>query len=373
MRWLLLGVGQAAEAAVEQAVERGFFEQEFLGNALWRWIAYAVIVLAAILLSKTVAYVFSVVIKAFTRRTRVKIDDLLVSIIQKPITLALLVSGLYFGLYLLAYDGRPLAWWVDNLYAAFVTILVVYVLARLYGDLMNHYLRPLVERTDSKLDDHLLPLAIKGGRFVIWAVGLVMALDELGLQVTSLIAGLGIGGLALAMAAKDTIANVFGGASIFADKPFELGDVVDIGGKTGKVEEIGVRTTRIRTFEDTLFVIPNSKVADGAVENHSVRRRRRHLVDLGLTYDTTWEKLQEAKAIVARLLSEDELVDDDFVVRFDGFGDFALLLKVIYWVKDPDKFFEKMPEINEQILREFGRAGIAFAFPTQTVHLVKSD
>ncbi|MCA9565815.1 MAG: mechanosensitive ion channel family protein, partial [Myxococcales bacterium] len=258
------------------------------------------------------------------------------------------------------------------IYGFLVTILIVYVVARLYGELLNHFLRPIVQDTDTKLDDQLLPLAVKGGRFIIWSIGLMVALDNAGIDVTSMVAGLGIGGLALAMAAKDTISNVFGGASIFADRPFEIGDLITVSGTTGTVFEIGVRTTRIRTFDDTVFIIPNSSVANSSIENHSERRKRKRTIDLGLTYDTSYDRIQEAKAIVASILEEAGGIEENPTIRLDTFGDFALVLKVVYWVLDVDEFWGKVALINEQILKRFAEAGLEFAFPTQTLYLNKT-
>ena len=348
--------------------------KEVVGNELWRWVVYGGIVLMAILASRAVGFFFQNIVPRFTKKTKFKIDDLVLGIIRRPVSILLLFSGLYFGLYVIEAWGEPAAELaaIKNAYFFTLTILLVYMIATLYGELLRHYLKPLVEATETKLDDQLLPLGIKGGRFVIWAIGLMIAMSNLGIEVASLIAGLGIGGLALAMAAKDTVANIFGGASIFADRPFEIGDTITVKGTTGNVEEIGVRTTRLRTFEDTMFIVPNSAVADSPIENVSKRRKRKKVLSLGLTYDTSYERIQEAKAILAEILDEAGGLEPDPAIRFDEFGDSALIIKVIYWVSDPSEYFPKMAAINEEILKRFNEAKLDMAFPTQTLYVTKS-
>lgn len=350
-----------------------WLSREFVGNELWRWVVYGGIVLVAIVASRTVGFFFTNIVPRFTKKTKVQIDDLVLNIIRRPVSILLLFTGLYYGLYALkAWDGTAAdIAAIKGAYYFTLTLLLVYMIANLYGELLQHYLKPLVEATETKLDDQLLPLGIKGGRFIIWAIGLVVALSNLGVDVASLIAGLGIGGLALAMAAKDTVANVFGGASIFADRPFEIGDTITVKGTTGTVEEIGVRTTRMRTFEDTMFILPNAAVADSPIENLSERRKRKKVLSIGLTYDTSYERLQEAKTILADILENTEGLEPEPTIRFDEFGDSALIIKVIYWVSDPSDFFTTMAAVNEEILKRFNEAKLDMAFPSQTIYLEK--
>lgn len=352
-----------------------WLNEEFIGNELWRWLLYGIILVLSVMASKMVGFFFQNIVPKVTKRTRFKADDLVLGIIRKPLGILLLLSGFYFGLHLIRVDSQTSAAELGIIagnYFFILTVIVVYLTATLYGDLLRHYLKPIVEQTETKLDDQLLPLAIKGGRFVIWSLGLMVAFSNAGIDVTSLIAGLGIGGLALAMAAKDTVANVFGGASIFADRPFEIGDVITVQGNTGTVEEIGVRTTRLRTFDDTVFIVPNSKVADSPLENVSRRRKRKRVMTLGLTYETKYPQVMKAKEIVQEILDANELIEPDPVVRFDDFGDSALMLKVIFWVSDPGEFFGVVASVNEEVLKRFDEASLDLAFPSQTIYLHKA-
>jgi MscS family membrane protein len=350
-----------------------FWNTMIWDNEAWRWIAYLTITVFSLMLSRVLFHVVRRIVQAFTKKTETKVDDIVLDAVERPTILALVASSLYFGLFLIRHDEGFLATTplVLGIYGFVVTVLVTFVLAKLYGDLLEYYLRPIVEKTETKLDDQLLPIGIKGGKLAIWSVGLMIAFSNAGVDVNSLIAGLGIGGLAFAMAAKDTVANIFGGASIFADKPFQIGDVITVSGNTGTVEEIGVRTTRIRTFEDTVFILPNAQVADSPLENLSARTHRRRILSIGLTYEHSAAQLREAKALLAEILAETEGLDPEPAIRFDEFGDSALLLKAIYWVSDPDDYWVKLDEVNMKVLERFAAAGFDMAFPTQTVYVKK--
>ncbi|MBN2797835.1 MAG: mechanosensitive ion channel family protein [Deltaproteobacteria bacterium] len=347
----------------------------FFQNDLWRWFAFFVAVLFSAMVGRGVLFLLRKVVEAFTRKTATRLDDLVLDAVQRPLSVMLSATGVYAATFLLSFqvDGAAKVLGrfdlIFGLYGFAVAIALTFAAVRLYGDLLEHYVRPMVEATDTKLDDQLLPIAVRGGRMVLWALGLMVAASSLGIDVTSLIAGLGIGGLAFALAAQDTVANVFGGASIFADKPFQMGDLITVKGATGVVEEIGVRTTRLRTLEDTIFVIPNSDVADSALENLSARRRRKKMLTIGLIYDTTPAQLRQAKEILREIFSEQPLIDEDVALRFDDFAASSLNLVAIYWVRDVSAFFAVVDEVNLAIHERFVAAGLEMAFPTQTLYL----
>jgi MscS family membrane protein len=203
-----------------------------------------------------------------------------------------------------------------------------------------------------------MPILVTAGRVVIWSVGLLFALGAAGIDISSLIAGLGIGGIAVAMAAKDTLANVFAGVSLFADRVFELGDEVTVRGTTGKVEQMGIRTTRLRTPDDTLFVIPNSAIADSPLENLSLRRRRRQVTVMPVSYRTSYRELQAARTTIREVLAHLPGIEPDPTVRFEEFGEAALRLKFIYWVSDLSRFAEIVDQVNTEVLKRLDEQGI---------------
>jgi MscS family membrane protein len=207
---------------------------------------------------------------------------------------------------------------------------------------------------------------------VIWALGIVMALNNVGVNVGTLIAGLGIGGLAFALAAQDTIKNIFGGITIFTDRPFRIGDRVKVDKYDGFIEDIGIRSTRIRTLEKRVVTIPNYKMVDAPIENVSEEPMRRVLLKLGLTYKTTPDKMNEAMIILRDIPNRVKNIDpDEITVAFTDFTEFALVITFIYFLSKNADVTETPSRVNSEILRAFNEAGLEFAFPTQTIHLEK--
>jgi MscS family membrane protein len=197
-----------------------------------------------------------------------------------------------------------------------------------------------------------------------------MALNNAGYDVAALIAGLGIGGLALAMAAQDTVKNVFGGFTIFTDRPFTVNERVAVAGFDGNVEEIGIRSTRIRTLAGRQVTIPNSSMADSPVENISSEPSRKVVMTLGLTYDTTPEAMRRAMEILGEIeAAHTEDTDGDPVIAFSGYGDFAMNVLFIYYIRKGADIMGTQTSVNLAILERFNAEGLAFAFPTQTIEL----
>jgi len=234
----------------------------------------------------------------------------------------------------------------------------------------------MVPKADDKsskyLDNTLIPIIRRAILGVIWAIGIMMALKNVGVDVGALIAGLGIGGLAFALAAQDTIKNIFGGITIFTDRPFRIGDRIIVDGFDGFIEDIGIRSTRLRTLEKRLVTIPNYKIVEASIENISNEPMRRVILDLGLTYNTSPEKMEKALEILKGMPSRVKNVDSKEVIAyFSGYGAFSLNIRFIYWIKDVAKFPETNSNVNLDILHSFNDAGLEFAFPTQTVYIEK--
>jgi MscS family membrane protein len=239
-------------------------------------------------------------------------------------------------------------------------------------DLVTAWLEQRAEQTDTKLDDQLVPLARRAMKIFIVSIGTVFVLQNMNYDVASLIAGLGIGGLAFALAAKDTIANLFGSATIFASRPFQIGDWVNVNGCEGVVESVGFRSTRIRTFYNSLVSIPNSRVADSVVDNYGAREFRRFKTILGLTYDTTPKQMQGFVEGVRAILKSNPVVRQEYYeVHFSSFGASSLNVLVYAFFKT-DSWTTELSEKHNVLLDIMSLAeelGVSFAFPTQTLHL----
>jgi MscS family membrane protein len=244
---------------------------------------------------------------------------------------------------------------------------VTWLIVRVVDSLIEEYVVPMVEKSDSDLDDQLLPVLRKTIKAVLWVFGVVIALSNSGFDVGALIAGLGIGGLALALAAQDTVKNIFGGLMIFLDKPFQIKERIKVNGMDGFVEEIGVRSTRVRTLEGRLITIPNGQFSDNAVENVTKEPTRKVVVNLGLTYDTSPNDMEKAMKILDDIVKANPKLTGEALISFNSWGDFSMGILFIYYIEEADNILSAQSEVNLAVLRQFNEAGLEFAYPTQTI------
>jgi MscS family membrane protein len=252
--------------------------------------------------------------------------------------------------------------------AAFSAIHLVYRST----DLLAAYLKSKAAKTETKLDDQLVPIVTRALKTATVAIGVIFVLQNLDVDVTGLITGVGLGGLAFALAAQDAVKNLFGSVTIFLDKPFQIGDWVVASGVEGTVEEVGIRSTRIRTFYNSVVTVPNAKFTEAVVDNYGRRNVRRTSTTLGLTYDTPPEKMEAFCDGVRAILKAHPLVWKNFYeVQFSGFGDFSLNVMLYFFFKC-DTWSQELRarhEIYLDILRLAGELKVSFAFPTQTLHV----
>ncbi len=226
--------------------------------------------------------------------------------------------------------------------------------------------------TEGTFDDQLVPVVRTLLRLLIVILGLLLILQNLGYQVGTLVAGLGIGGAAIALASKDTIANLFGSIVIFVDRPFQVGDWVEIGAQEGTVEEVGLRVTRIRTFANSLITVPNSALTTTSINNWSKMQKRRIKLTLGVTYDATPEQLEQAVAALRDVLEGDARVSQDFMlINFTNFGASSLEIFVYAFTLTTrwDEYMQVRQDLLLEFMRRFQALGLSFAFPSQSVYI----
>ena len=293
-------------------------------------------------------------------------------LVRNPLRLLQLTIAVGIGLHYFALP-EAVAQIASRLLLALVTATVAFVLVKLV-DVFIAFLRPRIVESESRLDDQLLPVLSGALKAFILVIVAVLILQNSGYNVSGLLAGLGLGGLAVALALQPTLANVFAAVTIFVDRPFHIGDGVSIAGVSGSIEGIGLRSTRIRTYEGTLVTIPNSTIANAQIDNLQVRPTRRTTFTIGVTYDTSSEKLERAVAIL-RDVMEQHSGTETSRAHFKSYGESALILDVAHWCKylDYAQYLACIEEINFEIKRRFEDEGIEMAYPTQTVHLVKKE
>jgi len=255
-----------------------------------------------------------------------------------------------------------------------LTVLAVGYALYCQVDVLYESLSRRAARTPTTFDDMLVAMLRKSLRLAIVILTLVQAVQMLSDKpLTSVIAGLGVGSLAVALAGQESIKNFFGSLIILADKPFELGQRIQVDGHDGIVETVGMRSTRIRTLDGNLVTYPNGELANKAIVNISLRPYIRRVMNIAIPYDTPPEKVQEAVAIVKQILANHEGMDPARPPRvfFNEFNAASLNILAIYWYHPPDfmAYLAFSERVNFELLRRFNEAGIEFAFPTQTLYL----
>jgi small-conductance mechanosensitive channel len=206
-------------------------------------------------------------------------------------------------------------------------------------------------------------------KIVLWSLGLLFVLSNLGIEVTSLIAGLGIGGIAIAFALQGILSDLFASFSLYFDKPFRIGDFIVIGSDVGTVEKIGIKTTRIRTLQGEELVVSNNELTSTRIQNFKKMDERRIVTQFGITYETPQEKVREVPGIVERIFGDLEGGRFDRA-HFTTFGDSALIFEVVYYIESSDynQFLNIQQAFNFDLMRRFAELGIEFAYPTQTIY-----
>ncbi len=343
-----------------------------LGVRWWQILGLFILILLGLAVRLTIAKVLE---KQSQRLLATRGERASLSTIReaaRPIGTLAMAAVFAYGFPLLRFGARPMH--VGRVAIRVMAALAAVVLLYRIVDLGADIFAKRAERTETKLDDQVVPLVRKTLKVFVIAIGVIFVLQNLDVDVGSLLAGASIGGLAFTLAAKDTVANFFGSVSIFADQPFQVGNWVVIDEHEGIVEEVGMRSTRIRTFRRSVVTIPNSTVANAGIENYGMRERRRCKLTLGLTYDTTSDQMRAfVEGVRAILIAHEDVWQEDFEVAFRSFGDSALeVLVYFFFVVDSwTKELIARQEVMLQIMRLAEALGVEFAFPTQTVHLEK--
>ena len=340
--------------------------QEFYGNSILNWAIAVGILILSFIVVKMLYWIFSNVIRRLTSKTKTNLDDVLIDKLEKPLTYLVLILGYWISIHYLVFK-EEVEIVLENVAYFLLVIDVTAILSRIVDALISEVIMPITEKSDSSFDNQLIPVIQKGVRSIIWILGIIIGLDNIGFDITAMIAGLGIGGLALALAAQDSVKNIFAGIMIFLDKPFRIKDRIQIDGFDGVVEEVGLRSTRLRTLEGRIVTIPNSRFTDNSVTNVTSQPTLKVKLNLGLTYDTDENQMQKAIDILEDIVKDQEAITDDYAAGFNGFGDFALNILFIYYVKPDSHWLDTQTLVNKEILRRFNKEGLEFAFPTQTI------
>lgn len=349
---------------------RGFLEGDFIGIAVMQYLLAFLAILAALFARSVVRRILERHLMKFAEKTRTKIDDMVLAAFNRPVGVAIMLGGILTALLIMGLPEHVYKIVIDVFKVLFAAV-GTWLAFRLI-DVLAEVLTGAAARTDSKLDDQLVPFIRKSAKIFVGVVAFVLIVQNMGYSVSGLLAGLGLGGLALALAAQDTLSNVFGSATILLDRPFRVGDWICTDKVEGVVEEVGFRSTKVRTFAKTLVTVPNSVLANLAIDNFSAMPKRRVKIALGVTYETNAEQMEQALEAIKKILREHKDVSQEFfLVSFTDFGPSSLDILVYYFTTTTvwEEYLQVRQEVNLAIMRALEGLGLSIAFPTQTVYV----
>ena len=342
------------------------------GVPLWQYLASIIYVILAFVVAKIFDVVVRGRIQAWATRTKGLFDDLFVELLRAPFRMIVFVILLHIGLNLFAWPG-----WFESFISRGLTLVVAlsltYAVLRLV-DLFTNYWRQRATPEERAFSEQLLPIIRNTAKVFIIFVAILLTLGNFGINITSLITSLGIGGLALALAAQDTLANFFGAIVIVLDKPFRIGDRIQLPGADGTVEAVGFRSTRVRAADGNLIYIPNKTIGNATITNIARASSTRAVINLALPYTTPAEKMRRASQLVEEILKGFPNTKE-FTVTVNQFGESAMNLQAVHvWDGiDLKGHASVLQELNLAIKKRFEQEGLEFAFPSRTVYLQPRD
>jgi len=354
-------------------MDLAFFDQTLFSIKYSQYGFALLAVLVALVSKRLLAYLLVKLLESLTRRTANDLDDQLLACIRKPLELFFLTIGLFVAAHFLQLPTEPtdVRTGVFSLLRALFAVAGGWALFNMAG-VFGQYLEALSARTENDLDDHLVPFVRKSLRVLIVILAGIMVIQNLGYSTSGLLASLGIGGMALAFASKDALANVFGSLMIIFDRPFKVGDAVTAGDMEGVVEEVGFRSTKIRTFNKSVISVPNNIIANMPINNITQSNMRRIRMTIGVTYDSTPAQLREVTGRIRTLLSEHPALAPDAVqVNFTDFGASSLDILIQCFTITPNwnEYMDVREDVCLKVMESLEELGLQFAFPSRTVYL----
>jgi small-conductance mechanosensitive channel len=342
------------------------------GNSGKEYLAALAVFLMAATALKIFKYVIIHKLKKISAKTQTELDNLLIKIIDSVGWLFYLLLSFYIALQFIQTPD-----FIGNAMYYVMLVAVTYYVVRGVQDLIDYGTEKIVlkkREEEKETDTSIIDLFSKILKGVLWGVALILILSNLGYNVSTLLAGLGIGGLAIAIALQNVLSDIFASFSIYFDKPFKIGDFIIVGNDLGVVKKIGIKTTRLQSLWGQEIVISNRELTSTRINNYKKMEKRRVHFTFGVVYETPSKKLEKILKIVKDIFDPLELADLDRV-HFKAFGDFSLNFEVAYYVDTGDygKYMDTQQEINFAIKKRFEQEGIEFAYPTQTLFFNKLE
>jgi len=350
---------------VMQFVE--FFDQEFFGNSVKTWGSALGVTILTVIVLRIIRGVFAAKISKLAQKTVTSLDDLVVDVLRRTKFFFALVVSLYAGSSILTLPSAVVE------IAEIIVVLSLLLQVGFWGNaIISFWLNRVVQskmEQDAAAATTLTALGFLG-RLILWSVVLLMALDNVGVNITGLATTIGIGGIAIALAVQNILGDLFASLTIVLDKPFVIGDFIIVDQYLGTVERIGIKTTRIRSLSGEQLIFSNNDLLKSRIRNYKRMFERRVVLEVGITYQTPLEKVKLASRIIRDSIEAQEKARFDRA-HFKAFGDSALNYEAVFYVKSPDynAYMDTQEAINLEIMRRFREEGIEFAFPTRTLFL----
>ena len=345
---------------------------KFFNEPLWKYLASLIYIFLAFYVSKLLDYLVNAWLKKWASKTATKLDDLLLEVLHGPVKVIAFVILLNIGLNV--FSWRPAA----QLFLSRTLIIVVacsltYAAVKVVDLLLGLWRQRSAAGGDRTFDEQLFPLISKAAKIFVAVVAVLVTSQNLGINITGVLASLSVGALAVGLAAQDTLANFFGAVAVYMDKPFRIGDRIQLDSVDGTVESIGLRSTRVRNLDGHHVTIPNKTMGNAVITNVTRRMNIKTEMNLGLTYDTPVAKVKRALKILEEIYrAHPNTCDLD--ISFNKFADSSLNILVQHWWNSTDQkaYLAGMQQMNLAIKERFDAEGINFAFPTRTLY-VKQD
>ncbi|WP_395802358.1 mechanosensitive ion channel family protein [Daejeonella sp.] len=371
-------------------VNAEFFTQQFLGNSIQNYCIFAVILLFGLLFKRLFSRLLSKLMFRLFMRIQTGADPkIFIDLLMRPVEVLILFVVVYLAINQLDYPLQEVIFRrstlvnslpsvfeitlieiIDNVFLFLFIVSSFWIILRII-DFIAYVFEYKATLSESKTDSQMVPFIKELSKIltIVFAVFVILG-AVFKLNVATIIAGLGIGGIAVALAAQDTLQNLLGSFTIFADKPFVVGDLVRIDKFEGTIEKVGFRSTLIRTLDKTLVIIPNKKMVDSPLENLSLRNLRRMKFNIGLKYDTPVDMMKKISTEIETFVNNHPATSPDTLVSFDSFGESALNIQVLYFIEivDYNEYMHIREDINYRIMQIVSENGAGFAFPSQTVY-----
>jgi len=348
-----------------------FLQSTYLGNSVQTWIVAVAVGLVTLIVLRLLQSIVARKLSARAERTKIDLDDLAAELVRKTRFFFPLIVALYAGVQPLTLPPSG-----DSVFRA-VVVIALLLQAALWGNtVISFWITRYMQKRMA--EDAAAATSIGALRFVgqllLWTLILLLALDNLGIDVTALVTGLGIGGLAVALALQNVLSDLFASLSIVLDKPFVIGDFIIVGDYLGTVEHIGLKTTRVRSLSGEQLVFSNADLLGSRIRNYKRMAQRRILFSFGVVYQTPLDKLTAIPGMVQEII---ESLDNTRFDRahFKAYGDFSLDYEVVYFVLVPEynTYMDIQQAINLELYRRFEQEAIEFAYPTQTLYVHKEE